>query len=299
MNNIRIRLITTLGILAFISFAYGEDFEGQRFKLVEAYPGSEVVEFERDEKVTSRQVILGPLKKVNNALEPESSEFIRGTRTAITYRIRNERRTSVVQQFFKDQIVDGGQILFECEGRACGSSNDWSNAIFDRSILYGPAEFQHYILARMTGEATYYVAVYIARRGTGELYSHLDIVASRDADQIVDAGTINAALESRGKYVLPWLVDEKMIVTIADALDQQPEYRVAVVGHDEMQENESPREAMQRTDRRAADLKGRIVSAGVNESRLESFGLGPLAPTDNQAKSRFELVLLNNRPRAN
>lgn len=294
MNSIRRRLITALGVLALISFAYGEDFEGQRFKLVEPYPGSEVVEFEHDGEVTSRQVILGPLKKVNNALQPESSEFIRGTRTAITYRIRNERRTSVVEQFLKGQIVEGGQILFECEGRACGSSNDWSNIIFNRSILYGPSEFQHYILARMTGESTYYVAVYIAQRGTGELYSHLDIVTSLDTDHIVDAGIINAALESRGKYVLPWLVDEKMIVAIADALEQQPGYRIAVVGHDEMQENESPREAMERTDRRAADLKGRIVAAGVNESRLESFGLGPLAPTDNQARSRFELVLLNN-----
>lgn len=294
MNNIPMRLVMGLAVLCIALPGVGKDFEGQRFTLVEPYPGSEVVEFERDEEVTSRQVILGALKKVNNTLQPESSEFIRGSRTAITYRIRNERRTEVIEKFLKDQIVEGGQILFECEGRACGSSNHWSNAIFDRAILYGPGEFQHYILARMTGEATYYVAVYIAQRGTGELYSHLEIITSRDTDQIVDTTTINASLESRGKYVMPWLIDEKMVIAIADALKQRSGYRVAVVAHDESQEGEDPREAMERTGQRAQDLKARIVNAGISESRLEYFGLGPLAPIDNQPRSRFELVVLNN-----
>lgn len=293
MNYIKTRLVAVIaGLLVTVS-CWSADFEGQRFKLIDPYPGSEVVEFERDENVTSRQVILGRLKSVNNALQPEASRFVRGTRTAITYRINGERRTAVVLEFLKKQVVDQGEILFECEGRGCGSSNAWANAIFDRAVLYGPEEFQHYILAQMSGDETYYVAVYIAKRGTGEVYTHLDIVSSRIADEVADATTINAALRSRGKYILPWHADEDMIVAVADALKGAPAHQIAIVGHDKTDAGEDVRDAMQRTGERAAELRQEIISLGVDESRIESYGVGPLAPIDNQPRSRFELVLLD------
>ncbi|MEX2488218.1 MAG: DUF4892 domain-containing protein [Pseudomonadales bacterium] len=293
MNHIKIRLVAVIAGLLVANSTWSADFEGQRFKLIDPYPGSEVVEFERDEDVTSRQVILGPLKKVNNALQPEASRFVRGSRTAITYRIRGERRTSVIQQFLKEQLVDEGEILFECEGRGCGSSNDWANAIFDRAILYGPEEFQHYILARMSGDETYYVGIYIARRGTGELYTHLDIIGTRTAEDVADVTAINAALRSRGKYILPWHVDEEMIVAVADALKEASTHHIAITGHDKTDAGEDVRDAMERTGERAAELRDQIISLGVDESRIESYGIGPLAPIDNRPRSRFELVLLD------
>lgn len=293
MNHIRIRLVAMIAGLVVAISTWSADFEGQRFKLIDPYPGSEVAKFERDTNVTSRRVILGRLKKVNNALQPDASRFVRGSRTAITYRIGDERRTSVVQQFLKDQLIDQGEILFECEGRGCGSSNDWANAIFDRAILYGPEEFQHYILAKMSGDETYYVGVYIAKRGTGELYAHLDIIGTRSAEDAANAMTINAALRSRGKYILPWHADEEIIVAVADALKEASAHQIAIVGHDKTDAGENVRDAMGRTGERAAELRDRIISMGVDESRIESYGVGPLAPIDNRPRSRFELVLLD------
>ncbi len=198
----------------------------------------------------------------------------------------------MVGQFFRDQVVSRGQILYECRGRDCGSSNYWADAVFDRPILYGPEEYQHYILAKMEGEAVYYVAIYIAQRGTREIYSHLDIIEAQDAEDLIDGPTIRSALESQGKFVLPWVVDDRTVAAIVSALDSRPGYRVAVVGHDRLKRGEAPRDAMERTRRQADALARRIIDAGMAESRVQSFGVGPLSPMDNEERGRLELVLL-------
>lgn len=291
MDYQRLMLVASLLGLTAVT-ASASDFEGQRFTLVEPFRGSEVAQFTQDDRVTSRRIILGSLKKINNEIEPELSEYVRGERVAITYRIRDERRTSVVKQYFREQVLNHGQILFECKGRGCGSSNYWANTVFDRAILYGPEEDQHYILATMEGEATYYVAIYVAQRGTREIYSHLDIIKARTG-KVIDGPTIDSALESQGKFILPEEIDDKAVAAIVDAIKRRPKWRVAIVGHDMLRAGETIDRAIARTREMAQALEGRLGEAGLDSSRVTAFGVGPLAPRDNEEKERLELVLLH------
>ncbi|MBD3648443.1 MAG: DUF4892 domain-containing protein [Pseudomonadales bacterium] len=286
------RLTVAACLFGLAVVASAADFEGQRFALIEPFPGSEVVEFAEDERETPRRIILGALKKVNNVLEPERSKYIRGSRVAITSRIPDERRTSVVKQHFHNQASSHGQILYECRGRQCGSSNYWANTVFDRAILYGPEEDQHYILATMEGESSYYVAIYVAQRGTREIYSHLEIITA-PGGRVIDRATIDSALKSQGKFILPRDVDDKALAAIVDAIQARPTWRIAIIGHDSLSRGETVDAAIERTREMAAALDDRLEEAGLEASRVDSFGVGPLAPMDNEERERLELVVLH------
>ena len=84
-----------------------------------------------------------------------------------------------------------------------------------------------------------------------------------------------------------------MIIAVADALKEASARQIVITGHDKTDAGEDVRDAMKRTGERAAELRDKIISLGVDESRIESYGIGPLAPIDNRPKSRFELVLLD------
>jgi len=120
---------------------------------------------------SSHLVVLGSLEKVNRELEPEKSEIFYGRRYQETYYLPEARRTGQVFEHYRSQLEALGEILFECDGRACGSSSYWANKVFEEAILYGPEQFQKYVIASRS-DGGGYVAVYIGERATRKIYVH-------------------------------------------------------------------------------------------------------------------------------
>ena len=179
------------------------------------FPSSVLVEQQTTES-TAHLVVLGALEKVNHELQPEKFILVPGRKEASTWYLPEARRTKQVAEHFKSELGESTNILFECRGRACGSSSYWANKHFERSILYGPEQYQHYLIAqRATSkapvpaasasepsiaepsiaepsaleslvsekaipqqiEAGDYVVIYIGERATRKIYAHIETIS--------------------------------------------------------------------------------------------------------------------------
>lgn len=267
--------------------------------LLPQYPRAELVEFEDAKKVATHELITGALRSKGGNIVPENSEFVTGRRIASTWFIPNEQRTDLVYRFYRERLVPKGTLLFECEGRECGSSNHWANNIFRRPILYGPPQYQHYFLLRIDEAAsTYYVATYITMRGTRKLYVHADVIVREAQYTDLTGSAIVDALVRDGHFVIDAGAGEAVVASVLEAMQLEPLLRIAVVGHRRKQRGEALEQAITRSKQVAESYRARLIEAGVNGTRLQAFGVGPLAPMNRKVIDRLELVLISNDERA-
>jgi len=149
------------------------------------FPSSELVEQKTTESM-SHLVVLGALEKVNHELQPEKSILVPGRKDASTWYLPEARRTKQVAEHFKSELIESANILFECQGRSCGSSSYWANKLFERAILYGPEQYQHYLIAQRSvpqhslsqqkAEGDY-IVIYIGERATRKIYVHIEYIS--------------------------------------------------------------------------------------------------------------------------
>ena len=261
--------------------------------LIQQYPRSDQVQFKEEKEVETHEIMLGALKKSGGIVRPEASTFVAGRRAARTWYIPNEQRTGVVAEFFENQLSSLGDILYKCKGYECGSSNYWANNVFGEEVLYGPEENQRYFVTKVTRpDATYYVAVYIALRGTRKLYAHTDITIVEPEKKEVGAGSIAQALNSKRKYVIDAGDEDRLLPGVADALRIEPTFRIAVVRHSRRQRGESVPQAVARSEQTAKKYAARLIAAGIDPSRVQAYGVGPLVPLDGVIVDRIEIVLI-------
>ena len=252
------------------------------------YPSAEVVSVTEDMAVANRELMLGAMKRTNTIVKPEVSRFIKGTRTSTTYFVPSEQRPDVVASYYESLLTEKGTMLFSCDGRSCGSSNDWANGVFGESILYGPDQDQRYFIAE---EGDTIRMVYIGLRGTRKLYVNVTVIdAGGDTSSFA---SLAAKLVRDGRY----LVDESRLSQELDIIAEwtvsQDTYRFAVVVHERKRRGETVGEAVRRTTARAEELTMKLVDRGVSPTRIEAYGIGPLAPIDQATIDRVELVLIS------
>jgi len=144
------------------------------------FPSSELVEHKTTES-TGYLVVLGALEKVNHELIPEKSILVRGRKDASTYYLPEARRTKQVVEHFRSELLGSAEILFECRGRSCGSSSFWANEHFKRAILYGPEQYQYYLVAQRSdsqqSEEADYIVIYIGERATRKIYVQIEYIS--------------------------------------------------------------------------------------------------------------------------
>ncbi len=248
------------------------------------FPGAETVETEQDTTIVARRVILGSLKKIKNVLEPGKVEYVTGSRQSVTLYIPNERRSTRVRDYYRNQLQQSGSILFECSGRECGSSNYWANTVFSRSVLYGPEQFQHYSLARLDGTGDH-VAVYVAVRGTGKLYVHVETIVGRAQAPRGSAPGPNGRQVFVGDDA-PAIAEE-----VSRHMKQQPEMVVHLVVHRGVTGNEVVSDIISETQAMAERLRALVIAEGVASDRIHAKGLGPLAPSKEYGADRVEALV--------
>lgn len=262
---------------------------------LERYPGAEVVESRIDEKIANRRIILGALKKINNILQPKFFEYVSGTQTSTTYYIPAERRVDKVVEFYRDQLSGSASILFTCKGRDCGSSNYWANTIFTTPLLYGPEQYQNYIIAEDLATNDY-IAIYVGQRGTKKIYVHMQITSTVEKRSKFTRGSLVDSLESHGKFVIPtrdFLLESDLVAGIVEFMKLNEQSKLTLVSHDSLQKDESIEDGMQRTLRHSESVRSNLVDAGISKERVHAFGVGPLSPLDDGQVSRLELLVID------
>ncbi|GAA3954884.1 DUF4892 domain-containing protein [Allohahella marinimesophila] len=143
--------------------------------LLSPFPFSELESSSEDNR-PEYEVMTGRVSDSNSGLRAVGAVRVTGNRSIATYEIpRRHDEDEVFEHYMAEVSRLKGLLLFKCEARNCGRSNDWANTVFDRRILYGRDRNQRYLAARLwEGDDSYLVSVYVIRRGNQRLYAHVE-----------------------------------------------------------------------------------------------------------------------------
>lgn len=161
--------MTNCGLLGFIFFAVlgaSSVLGGQAPK----YLGASLSHEENHELLDSTVVLSAP-KRISNTLEIEKQASVSGAATVRLYELKSSAQLNNVFDYYVDALSAKGDVLFQCEKRACGSSNYWANTIFDEHKLYGRDSDQYYLASvHRDGEKEYWTVIYIVKNGLRKKY---------------------------------------------------------------------------------------------------------------------------------
>jgi hypothetical protein len=273
------------------------------------FPGSDITDYRREAN-TIYNLALGRMQRVDGRVASSRVERLQGELIRITYAIPDGFTAQEAYDYWREQVVIGGQLqLFECQGRGCGSSNFWANDKFENRVLYGPESNQFYIASTFNSErngqpVAGYVALYAITRANRRVYVHLDFLQlpSDEAGGIaVTPEAISQRLMQEGSVVLPNLsfdaademTDDSGVEFIVQILRRDTMLNVYLVGHLQAQSGEDTEALIERSAQRADSVRQAVMAAGIDGSRVQAHGVGPLAPFCRPAPcaERIEMVL--------
>lgn len=272
---------------------------------ISRFPGARIVDY-REAGDTNYRLALGRLQRVSGRVMAGREERIQGALTRITYEIPSSYTGADVFARLSAQLLSGGgEELYRCQGRACGSSNFWANDIFANRILYGPETDQFYLGSTRAADVEspgIYTALYVITRGNRTVLAHLDILTLPVTDQMPPISTSDALLarlQQDGVVVVPGLrfdeqdqlIDEGGLTLLIETLRANPQLRVYVVAH--LRAEGSLEAQVERSRHRAELIAAQLGDGGIAAERISAQGVGPLAPTcsTGSCRERVELVL--------
>jgi hypothetical protein len=248
------------------------------------------------DRAERHRIYLGRLKKIGNTLAPEDQIEVNGERSSQLYRADGGYDIDDVTQALAAELSLGFEQIYQCQGRRCGSSNEWANAVFQEPKLYGPEETQFYWVGRAPhGE---YGLIYASQRSNKPVYVQWDQITATDGafftesilDRLGTEGVVRLELEAAEQQleVLASVVERFCV------LNQNNDLGLAVTA----EALGSDAGWAQSTDK-ATQLQGQInalVQSRAQGSQFEclrqSAGLGALAPLADAPVKRLDLVVL-------
>lgn len=255
---------------------------------LEVYPGASQVDSSAQSEAGIHQLVTGKVKRISGNVQPESVDFVQGVKTTRTFSLDPSVGRDALVEFYREQLTIEGQILFECEGRGCGTSSYWSNQVFGRSQLYGPQEYQHYFLARIGLEQRQYVTVYLAQRATGTRFLHIETISDVSSEPLADSRLMLSALRLQNRYVIDFNPDAQALALLGEVMSNAQNDRVALVVHASVLPGESFDAGVARTQSHADGLVAKLEEMGVDTRNIQAFGAGASMPLDKT--DRVELV---------
>lgn len=281
--------------------------------LVSRYRGSSISAYEVRE--FDRFVLpLGQLARASRGGGLADQAELEGRVIRISYALPPERSSLEVFRNYRAELSDGGfELLFECSGKACGSSYHWSNDVLVRgSRLAGRDDLQHFVATRLARpEGAVYVSLYASERSKRQKVLQLDVIETREMETdmvVVDAAAMADELERTGRIALYQVFfdfdrarlkeeSEPALREIATLAADRPDLDFFVVGHTDAKGALDYN--LDLSWRRAAAVVTALQRAhGVAPGRLDAHGVGPLSPvasnTDEAGRAlnrRVELVL--------
>jgi hypothetical protein len=245
-----------VGVAITLNVSAASDISNSRdYERLQRFPSSYIVQYKQSDTRDYR-LILGGLEKINGVLRPEKEKRIAGMLTQISYRIpENHTADEAFEHFYSQIIAQGGEALFRCSGRDCGSSNQWANNIFRYFRLYGVDNSQSFASLKLNGD---HISLYSVRRGNKRVYLRLDILerhSSGISSPQRDETQINLEVSSK-----------QDVERIIKFLVSSPEHLLWIVGHDF--NPGTKQQQLTRSMQQAEQLKKQLVDAGISEAKI-------------------------------
>lgn len=206
----------------------------QDLQALKRFPRAEIVDY-RDAAAEERRYPLDGVRRISGQLRMSREVLAEGRVRALTYRLPDDHTPGEVLEQAREQLEQAGaQLLFWCEGRDCGSSSLFANAIFGNAKLYGPEERQSYLLLRLAEPQNSLLALYGITRGNRRAYLHaeqLDVTAPLP-EILPAAATLRRQLRHSGQLSLEHLgaPNEAWAELLANALLLDRTLRVSLSG---------------------------------------------------------------------
>ena len=273
---------------------------------LQPYPNSREV-FHTEAQESDFLLALGSYKKIDSSWVVDRSQHLSGSLERTTFELPADHNAETGFAFFKEQLDKYNlRELFHCRARDCGTSNSWANNHFKIIQLYGLDQYQFYGAYEITNadEKPFYVVLYSVMRGNKRAYVQLEILHVNKINEFGVASspeTLNKLLNTNGYFVFPDFVSKDSagslhlqvkqahIQALVSLLALQPKLNLALVGHDYSLVNLTQQQT--ESKKNADQIKVALVSAGVDSKRLQTFGVGSLAPAGRGDRSaRVEVV---------
>ena len=121
---------------------------------------------------------LGAFQKIGGRWRLKHSENISAELERITWQVQEGFTAEEGFDWYREQLPADAELLFECQGRACGSSAQWASRIFEERVLYGHDDRQRYAVWRVQeGERRWTLVLYSVDRANRRHFIRLDRLA--------------------------------------------------------------------------------------------------------------------------
>lgn len=183
------------------------DIAGSRdLETLPRFPASQIVAFQ-DNPEFERIYPQGSIRRISGRLRYEREILVQGRHSSVTYELpRTHSAAQVFSQARETLLEQGAELLYWCQGRECGASSLWANAVFGNATLYGSDDQQAYALLRLA-EPNHdsLLALYSITRGNRRAYLHAEqLDAQAPLGQLLPTpATLLRQLRSDGQLKLP------------------------------------------------------------------------------------------------
>jgi hypothetical protein len=255
-------VIVAVGLLLASASVLAKEPPGSRdLDVLPRFPQAQIVDF-REIAFQERIYPQGSIRRISGRLRYEQEIDTQGQLTSVTYRLPDTHSSDQVFTAARESLqAQDAEVLYWCQGRECGSSSLWANAVFGQSTLYGPDDQQAYALMRLAEpRENNLLALYSITRGNRRAYLHAELLeATAPLGEVLPTpATLLRQLKSSGELRLPKSVKltPERTKLMARSLNQDSILRVSLSGA------------------QAQDWREALIEQGVRAARLE------LGPTD-------------------
>lgn len=157
---------------------WAADVAGSRdLEVLQRFPGSQIVSY-KEAAEQERIYPQGAIRRISGKLRYEREVAAQGAFTALTYELPRSHSANEVFRTAREALqAQQAELLYWCEGRECGSSSLWANAVFDNAILTGSDDQQAYVLMRLAEpQQDSLLALYSITRGNRRAYLHAELL---------------------------------------------------------------------------------------------------------------------------
>ena len=253
------------------------DLEAERFEAV------------TEDRAARHKILLGRLKKISNALDPKSELSVQGVRHYETFstapRVSLEEAIAALQAAAQTDYT----TRFVCQGRDCGSSNEWANAVFGEPKLYGLEQSQYYWVGQHRRSSNYWL-VYMSKRSNKPVHYRVEWYKP---DQINWAGRIEMGFARQGfvRFELSEAQDD--LAGLQKGLETWcggKNVRLVAVTISDFDSGSSP-EVRLRETQRIAETMAALFQNSAGGCQYTAHGMGSLVPIEGWTDPRMDLVL--------